>query len=45
MSARKAIGDAQYSPSYGVVVPCRAIDLTTRVLVDGAASWTLAITS
>jgi len=40
-----AIAKAEYSPSYGVAVPCVAIDLTARVVLDEAKSWEFSITS
>jgi hypothetical protein len=38
-----AIAPAEYSPSYGVAVPCLAIDLTSRVMLDGARTYEFAI--
>ena len=35
--------DAWYSPSYGVRVPCRAIELRSDVQLDGRAAWFFAI--
>jgi hypothetical protein len=40
---RATIGPAAYSPSYGVKVPCLAIDATTRTSVDGHREWAFAI--
>jgi uncharacterized heparinase superfamily protein len=34
-----AVSDAWYSPSYGVRVPCQALDLTTDVEVGAASEW------
>jgi hypothetical protein len=34
-----AVSDAWYSPSYGVRVPCQALDLTTDVEVGSASQW------
>lgn len=31
--------DEAYSPSYGVRVPCRAINLSTHVTLDGSRTW------
>jgi len=39
------IQPGEYSPSYGVTLPCATIDLTARVVLDGAQSWEFAITS
>ncbi len=38
-----AIVPAAYSPSYGVKVPCLAIDATARVALDGDREWTFSI--
>ena len=38
-----AIGPAEYSPSYGVKVPCLAIDITAPVDLSGERSWQIAI--
>jgi hypothetical protein len=40
-----SIVDAEYSPSYGVKTPCRAIDATARVTLDGTATWTFSFAS
>lgn len=34
-----AVADAWYSPSYGVRVPCKALDLTAEVEVGSASEW------
>jgi len=38
-----SIADASYSPSYGVQVPCRVVDMEARVRLDGNLSWTFSI--
>jgi heparinase II/III-like protein len=38
-----AIRPAEYSPSYGVAVPCLAIDASSTIEIDGERSWELAI--
>ena len=38
-----AISPAAYSPSYGVTVPCLAIDVSTRVTLDRDRSWEFSI--
>jgi hypothetical protein len=40
-----AIGPAEYSPSYGVKVPCLAIDITATVDLSGERGWQIAIRS
>jgi Heparinase II/III-like protein/Heparinase II/III N-terminus len=40
-----SISEADYSPSYGVKVRCLAIDATTRVTLDGTATWGFTIGS
>jgi hypothetical protein len=40
-----SIGDGAYSPSYGVKHPCRVVDFTARVIVDGTLTWTFSITA
>lgn len=40
-----AISDAWYSPSYGVRVPCQALDFTLKVDVTGNPSFAFAIES
>jgi Heparinase II/III-like protein/Heparinase II/III N-terminus len=42
---RAAVGPAAYSPSYGVKVPCLAIDATTHASIDGHREWAFAIQS
>jgi hypothetical protein len=37
------ISDAWYSPSYGVRLPCRAIDLSRNTELKGAESWFFAM--
>ncbi|HEY9611810.1 alginate lyase family protein [Allocoleopsis sp.] len=37
------ISDAWYSPSYGVRLPCRAIDLSLNTELKGAESWFFAM--
>jgi hypothetical protein len=39
------IGPAEYSPSYGVKVPCLALDCSTRTTIDGERSWAFTIES
>ena len=39
-----SIAKAEYSPSYGAVVTCAAIDLTASVVLDGTRSWEFSIT-
>jgi hypothetical protein len=39
------IVDAWYSPSYGVRVACKALDLTAEVQIDGEAFWSFNLTS
>ena len=39
-----SIRDAFYSPSYGVKVPCLAIDAVMRATLDGTSTWDFAIT-
>jgi hypothetical protein len=34
-----SIGEAAYSPSYGITLRCRAIDAITQVELDGTAVW------
>jgi len=41
--ARVSIAAAMYSPSYGVAVPCRAVDVELTCEIDGSASWTFTI--
>lgn len=33
---RTTVGDGLYSPSYGVTLPCRVIDMETKLRLDGA---------
>jgi hypothetical protein len=40
---RAAIRPAAYSPSYGVMVPCLAIDASMRVTLDGDRTWEFSI--
>ena len=40
-----SIHQAAYSPSYGVTIPCRAVDLSTRAAVDGGRQWEFEIVS
>jgi hypothetical protein len=40
-----AIVAAEYSPSYGVAIPCQAVDASLRVTLDGTRSWSISITS
>ena len=35
---------ASYSPSYGILRPCAAIDATTQVRIDGRRSWAFSVT-
>src|SRR6185312_1819800 len=37
------IADAAYSPSYGVLVPCRAVDFTGSCSIAGSWSWAFSI--
>jgi len=37
------IRDVWYSPSYGVRLPCRAIDLSLKAELKGAESWFFAM--
>jgi len=37
------IAPAAYSPSYGVKVPCLAVDLGATVDVDGERTWEFAV--
>jgi uncharacterized heparinase superfamily protein len=41
--ARVSVGDARYSPSYGVALACRAIDVTLETVLAGAATWRFTI--
>jgi hypothetical protein len=41
--AHAVIERAAYSPSYGVKVPCLAIDVTMRVTLDGDRTWEFSI--
>ena len=43
VEADATIADAWYSPSYGVRVPCRALDLTLETRLSGVASYSFAI--
>jgi hypothetical protein len=38
-----SVGPAWYSPSYGVKVPCFAIDLSSRVTLDGDRTYSFSI--
>ena len=38
-----SIGTGSYSPSYGVQVPCRVVDMELRVRLDGDRAWTFSI--
>jgi hypothetical protein len=40
---QKSIGPARYSPSYGVALPCVAIDLSLRATLDGDRCYQFAI--
>jgi hypothetical protein len=40
-----SINHSAYSPSYGVAVPCHAIDAASIVDLDGARTWEFAIAS
>lgn len=42
LSAR--VSNASYSPSYGVLRPCPAIDAKTQVRIDGRRSWAFTVT-
>jgi hypothetical protein len=39
------IRPAEYSPSYGVKVPCLAIDLSSQVDLGGERTWEFSIVS
>lgn len=39
-----SVRPAYYSPSYGVKVPCLAVDAVTRAALDGTSTWDFAIT-
>jgi uncharacterized heparinase superfamily protein len=43
-SLERSIDEGQYSPSYGVAVPCRVVNATAHVVLDGSRSWTFTIT-
>ena len=38
-----SIAPAEYSPSYGVSVPCLALDLSARTRIDGEVTWAFSI--
>jgi uncharacterized heparinase superfamily protein len=40
-----SIRPARYSPSYGVAVPCSAIEVSTIATLDGERTWTFTLTS
>ena len=42
---RTSISPSEYSPSYGVKVPCVALTLTSRVTLDGSRSYEFTISS
>jgi hypothetical protein len=42
---RASIEPSEYSPSYGVKVPCSALNLTSRVTLDGSRSYEFTISA
>ena len=42
---RASIESSEYSPSYGVTVPCAALNLTSRVTLDGSRSYEFTISA
>jgi hypothetical protein len=42
---RVSIEPSAYSPSYGVKVPCVALNLTSRVTLDGSRSYEFTISA
>jgi len=42
---RVSIEPSEYSPSYGVKVPCAALNLTSRVTLDGSRSYEFTISA
>ena len=42
---KASIAPSAYSPSYGVMVPCVALNLTSRVAVDGGRSYEFTISA
>jgi hypothetical protein len=43
--AHAAVTSAEYSPSYGVAIPCQAVDASLHVNLDGLKTWNLSITA
>jgi hypothetical protein len=41
--AQVSVADARYSPSYGVAVGCRAIDVALQSVLNGTTTWRLTI--
>jgi hypothetical protein len=37
------IGDGRYSPSYGIAVPCRVIDIDAQIQLDATCIWEFSI--
>ena len=42
---RASIAPSDYSPSYGVKVPCSALNLSSRVTLDGSRSYEFTISA